>query len=71
MLKANCLTLSTRQSARQVLGNTEMGTCFDFPSNLAFHDLAGEQTIPRAAKSVLGLSGKFVETPKEPASRKN
>ena len=54
-----------------MLGDTEMGTCFDFPSNLAFHDLAGEQTIPRAAKSVLGLSGNFAKTPKEPASRKN
>ena len=52
-----------------MLGDTSVALYFDFPSNLAFHDLTNG-AVPRAARSVLGLSGKFVVTPKEPTSRK-
>ena len=52
-------SLSTRQNTRKVLGATVEDTYFDSPSNLAFHDLMRGQTIPRAAKTILGLSGKF------------
>ena len=41
------------------------------PSNLAFHDLAGEEGLPRAAKSVLGMSLKYVITTETPSTRKN
>ena len=61
--------LSTKQNAQKVLGDTSVALYFHSPSNLAFHDLT-DGAVPRAAKSVLGLSGKFVVTPKEPTSRK-
>ena len=61
--------LSTRQNAQKVLGDTSEAMYFDSSSNLAFHDLTNG-AVSRAAKTVLGLSRKFVVTPKEPTSRK-
>ena len=63
--------LSTRQNAQRVLGDTPASEYFNSPSNLAFHDLAGGAHLPRATRSVLGLSLKHVVTPEEPTSRKN
>ena len=60
---------STRQNTQKVLGDTSVALSFGSPSNLAFHNLM-DGAVPRAAKSVLGLSGKFVVAPKEPTSRK-
>ena len=63
--------LSTRQNAQRVLGDTPASEYFNSPSNLAFHDLAGGAHLPRATRSVLGFSLKYVVTPEEPTSRKN
>jgi hypothetical protein len=43
-----------------------MSTCYYFarPTNLAFHDLTPGKVMPTAAKSLLGLSMKFIPTPK-------
>ena len=54
-------SLSTRQSARRVLENTEVGLYFDYPTNLAFDDFTGGRDIPRAAKIVLGSLGSSLE----------
>ena len=61
--------LTLKLNAQKVLGDTSVAMYFDSPSNLAFHDLT-DGAVPKAAKSVLGLSGKFVVSPKEPTSRK-
>jgi hypothetical protein len=37
---------------------------FARPTNLAFHDLTPGKVMPTAAKSLLGLSMKFIPTPK-------
>ena len=62
--------LSIRQNARQVLGETPAWHYFSSPNNLAFHDLTPEGTLPPAARTVLGLSAKFVPTPTATTTRK-
>lgn len=60
---------TTKQNAQKVLGDTSVFEYFESPSNLAFHNLTGG-AVPRAAKLVLGLSGKLIKTPQEPTSHK-
>ena len=58
------LSLSTHLNARKVLGNTNPRTYFARPHNLAFHDLTKQKNIHPSASQLLGLSLKFIPTPK-------
>jgi len=52
-----------------VLGETPPESYFSTPSNLAFHDLTAGNQVPPATKTILGLSTKFIPTPKYTSSR--
>ena len=58
------MSLSPAQDAIRILGEYRPGTYFDRPVNLAFHDLTPNKILPQAAREVLGLSLKFIETPR-------
>ena len=58
------LSLSTHLNARKVLGDTEPRTYFSRPHNLAFHDLTKQKNTHPSASQLLGLSLKFIPTPK-------
>ena len=63
------LSLSTHLNARKVLGNTDPRTYFARPHNLAFHDLTKQKNIHPSASQLLGLSLKFIPTPKYTSGR--
>ncbi len=58
------LALSTHKNAREVMGSTSPGCYFSKAMNTAFHDLMGEKLLPAATRSLLGLSLKFIPTPR-------
>ena len=51
------------QNALRIYGETLLDKHHSRPTNLAFHDLTNGKVIPKAYKSVLGLSYKFIPTP--------
>ena len=51
-------------NACYILHNMSIWYCFARPTNLTFHDLTPGKIMPPAAKSLLGLSMKFIPTPK-------
>jgi hypothetical protein len=52
------------QNACYLLRNMSVWYYFARPTNLAFHDLTPGKVMPSALKSLLGLSMKFIPTPK-------
>jgi len=56
-------SLTVLQNAVIAYGETLLDKHHSRPKNLAFHDLTAGRVMPRACKSVLGLSYKFVPTP--------
>ena len=64
------LSTSIHLNARRVLGETPPESYFNTPSNLAFHDLTTDGSVPPATRTILGLSTKFIPTPKYTSSRK-
>ena len=58
------LSSSIHQNAIRVLGDTPPGYYFNSPSNLAFHDLTSGKSLPPATHTVMGLSTKFIPTPR-------
>ena len=57
-------SISPFQNALQILGNTLIDIYLTRPNNLAFHDLTNGRVMPKASKSILGLSHKFIPVPK-------
>ena len=57
-------SISPFQNALQILGNTPTSIYLTKPNNLAFHDLTNGRVMPKASKSILGLSHKFIPVPK-------
>ena len=53
----------------RVLRGTSPGYYFNSPSNLAFHDLTSGKSLPPATSTVMGLSTKFIPTPRFTTSR--
>ena len=58
------LTISTHKNAREVMGGTSPGCYFLKATNTAFHDLTEGKSLPPAIMSLLGLSLKFIPTPR-------
>jgi hypothetical protein len=58
------LTLSAHKNAREVMKSISPGCYFSKAMNTAFHDLTGGKSLPVAIKSLLGLSLKFIPTPR-------
>ena len=58
------LTLSIHKNAREVMGGTSPGCYFLKAMNTAFHDLTEGKSLPLTASSLLGLSLKFIPTPR-------
>ena len=52
-----------------MLGETPPESYFNTPSNLAFHDLTVDGSVPPATKTILGLSTKFIPIPKHTSLR--
>jgi hypothetical protein len=63
------LSSSIHQNAIRVLGDTPPGYYFNSPSNLAFHDLTSDKSLPAATHTVMGLSTKFIPTPRRATER--
>lgn len=55
---------SIHLNARKILGNTPIDEYFPTVTNLAFHDLTSQGTLPPSANSLLGLGLKYIPTPK-------
>ena len=64
------LSSSVHKEAQRVLGDTPSGFYFNFPKNLAFHDLTTGKSLPPATQTVMGLSNKFIPIPKVATSKK-
>ena len=58
------LTISTHKNAREVMGGTSPGCYFLKAMNTAFHDLTEGRSLPPTITSLLGLSLKFIPTPR-------
>ncbi len=58
------LALSIHKNAQEVMGNTSPGCYFLKAMNKAFHDLTEGKSLLPIATSLLGLSPKFIPTPR-------
>ena len=58
------LSLTPQQNAIIAISNTPMELYCSRPQNKSFHDLTIGKIMPKATKSILGLSHKFIPTPK-------
>jgi hypothetical protein len=65
------LALSIHKKAQQVMGDTSPGCYFLKASNNTFHDLTAGQSLPPATATLLGLSLKFIPTPRYSPSKSN
>jgi hypothetical protein len=52
------------QNAQEIMGNTSPRCYFLKAMNTAFHDLTEGKSLPLTATSLLGLSLKFIPTPR-------
>ncbi len=57
-------TLSIPKNSQEVMGNTSLGCYFLKAMNTAFHDLTEGKLLLPTATSLLGLSLKFIPTPR-------
>jgi hypothetical protein len=58
------LALSIHKNAQEVMGDTSLGCFFLKATNKAFHDLTRGKFLAPATTSLLGLSLKFIPTPR-------
>ena len=58
------LSLSVFRNMLNVIGATNANHYLIRPRNIAFHDLTKDEVVPPIVKSLLGLSKKFIPTPK-------
>ena len=63
------LVLSIHKNAQQVMGDTSPGCYFLKASNNTFHDLTAGASLPPATATLLGLSLKFIPTPRYSPSK--
>ena len=57
-------TITPFRNASRLIANNPINTpILPFPSNLSFHDLTPDKSIPPQAKYLLGLGSKFIPTP--------
>lgn len=74
MNKYNCsvdLKLSAFENAVNILGNTPVALYLSDVTNLAFHDLTDDKSVPPSARLLLGLGQKFIPAPKYSSSCKD
>ena len=67
LLKYDCtidLKSSTFANAVNILGSTPLRFYLSDVSNLAFHDLTEDNSVPSGAALLLGLGQKFIPIPK-------
>ncbi len=62
------LALSIHKNAQEVMGDTSLGCYFLKATNKTFHDLTGGNLLAPATTSLLGLSLKFIPTPRYASS---
>ena len=65
------LSLSIHINARELMGGTSPGCYFLKATNTAFHDLTTGESLPPATTTLLGLSLKFIPTPRYAPSAKD
>ncbi len=58
------LALSINKNVQEVMGDTSLGCYFLKAINTAFHDLTKGELLPPTTTSLLGLSLKFIPTPR-------